>query len=120
MQSFIEKLEDDFDTVSAMTLVFEFQTYINSGIDESLFSLEEAKSLVDLIKSWDEVIWILDFSLLDTSIEIPEEIEKLALDRMDAKISKNWKLADEIRDSILGKWWKMIDEKDGKFTIEKV
>lgn len=56
MQSFIEKLEDDFDTVSAMTLVFEFQTYINSGIDESLFSLEEAKSLVDLIKSWDEVI----------------------------------------------------------------
>ena len=65
MQDFIEKLEDDFDTNSAMTIVFEYQSYINSGIDDELFSLEEAKSLVDLMRSWNEVIGILDFLLLE-------------------------------------------------------
>jgi cysteinyl-tRNA synthetase len=90
MQAFIEKLEDDFDTVSAMTVVYEYQGYVNSGIDETLFSSEEAKSLVDLLRSWDEVLGILDFSLLESSLEIPEEIKKLALDRVDSKLAKNW------------------------------
>ena len=65
MQDFIEMLEDDFDTNSVMTVVFEFQSYVNSGIDEESFSLEEAKSLIDLMKSWNEVIAILDFGLLE-------------------------------------------------------
>lgn len=90
MQEFIEKLENDFDTVSAMTVVFQYQSYINSGIDDELFSLEEGKSLIELLKSWDEVLGILDFSLLDSKIEIPEDITQLALDRVDAKIAKNW------------------------------
>ncbi len=90
MQEFIEKLENDFDTVSAMTVVFEYQSYINSGIDDELFSLEEGKSLIDLLKSWDEVLGLLDFSLLDSNIEIPEDITRLALDSVDAKIAKNW------------------------------
>jgi cysteinyl-tRNA synthetase len=120
MQDFIEQLEDDFDTVSAMTIVFEFQSYVNSGIDDGLFSLEEAKSLVDLMQSWDEVIGILDFSLLEDTKEIPGEITKLALDRLDAKIAKNWWEADRIRDELTTKWWKMIDEKNDGWRVEKV
>ena len=65
MQAFIEKLEDDIDTVGAMTVVFEFQSYVNSGIDDEVFSLEEAKSLVDIMRSWDAVLGIFDFSLLE-------------------------------------------------------
>lgn len=120
MQWFIEKLEDDFDTVSMMTLVFEFQSYINTGIDDEAFSLEEAKSLVDMVRSWDEVLGILDFSLLETNTDIPDDIMKLALDRFDAKTTKNWTEADRIRDELISKWWKMIDEKDGKWRVEKV
>lgn len=90
MQDFLECLEDDFDTNSAMTIIFEFQSYINSGIDEEIFSVEEAKSLVDLLRSWNEVIALFDFDLLESKEVIPEEITKLALDRLDAKIAKNW------------------------------
>lgn len=103
MQDFIEKIEDDFDTLGAMTIIFEFQSYINSGIDDELFSLEEAKSLIDLLRSWNEVVAIFDFSLLENSEIIPEEITKLALDRIDAKIAKNWAEADRIRDVLVGK-----------------
>ena len=120
MQDFIEKIENDFDTLGAMTIIFEFQSYINSGIDDELFSLEEAKSLIDLLRSWNEVVAIFDFSLLENSEIIPEEITKLALDRIDAKIAKNWAEADRIRDMLVGKWWKMIDEAGGKWRVEKV
>lgn len=118
MQEFIEKLEDDFDTVGAMTLVFAVQSYINTGIDDEAFSLEEAKSLIDLLKSWNEVLAIFDFDLLREEL-LPENIEKLALDRFDAKLAKNWTEADRIRDELFTLGYKMIDEKDG-WRVEKI
>ena len=75
---------------------------MNSGIDEELFSLEEAKSLRDILSSWNEVIGILDFSLLESE-SLPADIETLALDRHDAKMAKNWAEADKIRDELTAK-----------------
>ena len=120
MQEFIEKLEDDFDTVWAMTLVFEFQSYVNSGIDSDLFSLEEAKSLISLLQSWEEVIGILDFSLLESTIVVPKEIEAIAVARAEAKIEKHWAEADRIRDELKSLGWQMIDEAGGKWRVERV
>jgi cysteinyl-tRNA synthetase len=91
---------------------------VNSGIDDELFSLEEARSLIDLMKSWNEVINILDFTLLESK-KLPEDIQKLALDRYDAKLAKNWAEADRIRDELVSLGWKMIDEKDG-WRMEKI
>lgn len=119
MQEFIEKLENDFDTVSAMTIVFEFQTYVNSGIDDDLFSHEELKSLIHLIQSWDEVIGILDFTLLQSE-SVPTDIEALAVARVAAKIEKNWAEADKIRDELADLGWKMIDEAGGKWRVERI
>lgn len=119
MQEFIEKLENDFDTVSAMTIVFEFQTYVNSGIDDDAFSHEELKSLLQILQSWDEVIGILDFSLLESE-EIPEDIFELAKKRIVAKYEKNWAEADRIRDELKSLGWNMIDESGGKWRVERV
>ena len=118
MQEFIEKLEENFDTLGAMTILFEYQSYINSAIDEEIFSIEEAKSIVDLLRSWNEVIAVLDFSLLEGE-KIPEEIEKLAEARMLTKKLKGWTEADKLRDQILSLGWKMIDEKEG-WRVEKI
>jgi len=118
MQEFVEKLENDFDTNSAMTVIFEFQSYVNSGIDGTVFSLEETKSLIDILRSWNEVIAILDFSLLEQE-SLPKEIEALAVARYEAKLQKNWTEADKIRDELASLGWKMIDEKDG-WRVEKI
>ena len=119
MQEFVEKLEDDFDTLSVMNLIFEYQTYINSGIDDELFSLEETKSLIDLMKSWDEVIGILDFSLLENTNTTSPEIQILLDERALAKSIKDYKRSDEIRDTITAMGYKIIDEKDGA-RVEKI
>jgi cysteinyl-tRNA synthetase len=101
MQDFIEKLEDDFDTNTAMTIVFEYQSYINAGIDDDLFSLEESKSIIALLRSWDEVLSLFDFILLEDTEIIPNEIQALGADRAEAKMQKNWAEADRIRDELL-------------------
>ena len=118
MQEFIEKLEDDFDTLVAMQLVYEYQTYINTGIDDEIFSLEEVKSMIDLMRSWNEVIAILDLGILDQIERIPNEITILLIDRNEAKIKKNYKEADRIRDELDSLGYKIIDEKNGS-RVEK-
>ncbi len=100
MQEFIEKLEDDFDTLGAMTIVFEYQTYINKSIDDALFSLEECKSIIDFLKTWNEVIAIFDFELLQNNEIIPKEMIALLAERNEAKLNKNYAVADRIRDKL--------------------
>jgi cysteinyl-tRNA synthetase len=118
MQEWVERLEDDFDTLGAMTLLYEYQTYINTGIDDELFSLGEIDSLIGLLKSWNEVIAILDFDLLDQIESIPNEITVLLIDRNEAKIKKNYTEADRIRDELDRLGYKIIDEKNGS-RVEK-
>ena len=118
MQEFVEKLEDDFDTLSVMTLIFEYQTYINSGIDDEAFSLEECKSIIELLKAWNEVLAIFDFKLLESNEVIPKEIEALLAERNEAKMNQNYTVADRIRGELDSLGYKIIDEKNGA-RVEK-
>lgn len=120
MQDFVAFLEDDFATPEALTVVFEMHSWINSSIDNEAFSLEEKKAIIGLMQAWDEVLAIYDFSLLEAKNDIPEHILKLAEARILAKNIKNWAEADKIRDEITAEGYKMIDEKDGKWRIEKI
>jgi len=63
-------------------------------------SLDEIKSLLDLYKTFNEVLAIMDFDILEENIEIlPEALKKLE-DRNKAKSEKNYKLADKLRDEL--------------------
>lgn len=119
MQEFIEKLEDDFDTLGAMAIIFEYQTYINSGIDDELFSLEECKSIIDFLKTWNEVIAIFDFELLESNEVIPKEIIALLAERNEAKLNKNYTESDRIRNELDALGYKIIDEKNGSRVERK-
>ena len=45
--------------------------------------------------------------------DIPADIRQLAEERWQARQSKDWTLADSLRDAIQAKGWKVIDNKDG-------
>lgn len=118
MQDFINGLEDDFASPMVMKTVFDLVSFINAGIDTEVFSKSEKNALIDLMKSWDQVIALFDFSLLEGTQDIPEAITKLASDRSEAKKEKNWEKADQIRHEIEALGWNMIDEKGG-WRVEK-
>ena len=118
VQAYIECLEDDIGTPEALAIVFDCFGFINSGIDSNSFSLEEKGAILDLLHSFDSVLGLFDFSLLE-STDIPAEIELLLLQRNEAKSQKNYPLADSLRDQIGESGYKIVDDKGGSH-VEKV
>ena len=75
-------------------------------IDQNVLKLDLLKSAIDLIEK-------------EKNIQIPEEIQKLAEQRWEAKKQKNWELADKLREEIKNKWYDIIDMKEG-YKLKKI
>ena len=89
MQKFVAALEDDIDTVIALTVVFELITIINRDIDNESLTTTELSSMKEILKSWDMIMGVVDWKILDT-VEIPKELIQLAQDRQNAKKIKDF------------------------------
>lgn len=118
VQHFVESLENDFDTVVALTSVFDFITRVNRDIDDESLTTQEATSVLEVFKSWDAVMGVFDWSLLETQ-SIPENIKKLAQERQEAKNNKDFSRADEIRKEVENAGYTITDSKDGPIIEKK-
>jgi len=119
MQEFVRILEDDFNTPEALALFYSLNKFTNTSIREENLSLEEFKSLLDLYKTFNEVLAIMDFDILEEKNEIPESILNKLEQRNKAKSEKNFDLADNLRDELLVEGYKIIDSRDGS-RVEKI
>ncbi len=117
MQSFVEALENDIDTLTTLTAIFEFITLVNRDIDDESLTTKEVSSVIDILKSWDMVMGVMNWSILEVS-EIPESITALAEERIAVKKNKDFTRADEIRKQIEDAGYILVDTKEG-FTVEK-
>ncbi len=95
-EKYIEKMDDDFNTADAISVIFDLIRDINTNV-----TIESSKALVeyalDLIKELGNPLGILQKS---TKANLEEEIEKLIEERQKARKEKNWVLADKIRDDL--------------------
>lgn len=73
--------------------------------------------MTDILKNWDMVMGIVDWSLLE-EISIPGNITTLAQERIEAKKNKDYSRADAIRKEIEDAGYILVDTKEG-FVIEK-
>lgn len=107
-QKFIDSMEDDINTADAVSVLFEIVKYSNSNLDE-----KSAKGLLkyiyDIFMELSNVLGILSKKeeLLD------EEILELINKRTEARKNKNYKLADEIRDTLKEKGIILEDTSEG-------
>ncbi|HDK7177078.1 TPA: cysteine--tRNA ligase [Clostridium botulinum] len=95
-EKYIEKMDDDFNTADAISVIFDLIRDVNTNI-----TIESSKELVkytlDLIRELGNPLGILQES---TKASLEEEIEKLIEERQKARKEKNWALADKIRDNL--------------------
>lgn len=107
VKRFERSMDDDFNTANALSTLFDFAKYINTNFDEnsSRDSLEKIKEIFeDLLK----VLGIkFNKEILD------DEINKLIEERQVARKNKDFKKADEIRDSLLEKGIRLKDTSTG-------
>ena len=115
-ERFVEKMDDDFNTADAISVLFDLTKDINNNVNISS-STELCKEAEALIRELGNPLGILQNQLKkDLETEIQELIDK----RQQARKDKNFALSDKIRDDLKnrnivledtpqGVRWKYID-----------
>ncbi|SKA77877.1 cysteinyl-tRNA synthetase [Clostridium sp. USBA 49] len=96
---YIEKMDDDFNTADAISVIFDLVRDINTNVTLTS-SKELVKLSLDLIRELGKPLGILQKS---TKGNLEKEIEELIAKRQQARKDKNWALADKIRDELKAK-----------------
>lgn len=93
---YIEKMDDDFNTADAISVIFDLIRDINTNVQNT-----SSKALIyhclDIIKELGDPLSILQNT---SKGNIDEEIEKLIEERQKARKERNWALSDKIRDDL--------------------
>ncbi len=96
---FEEKMEDDFNTADAISVIFELVSIINNQIKDNA-DVEILKYLKDELTSLLDILGLL-YAEKEVSKDFEEQILALIEERTNAKKDKNFALADEIRQKLL-------------------
>jgi cysteinyl-tRNA synthetase len=72
----------------------------------------DAKTAVAWLNSWNRINKVLDFE--SDGAELPEEVAKLAEARAQARLAKDFRKSDELRDKLNALGWEARDTKDGQ------
>ena len=112
-ESFVTKFEDamddDFNTADALAAVFELVKFSNTNVTGES-SAEFAGQLFTTMKDLCEV---LGLNVEKKNEILDKEIEDLIQERQEARRSKNFARADEIRDELLAKGIQLKDTREG-------
>ncbi len=105
---FVKAMEDDLNTADAISSIFELVKYTNTNFNKTT-SKQVLKKALNILMELTNVLGIL--SKKDEILE--DEILDLIDKRNKAREEKDYKLSDEIRDSLKEKGIILEDAKDG-------
>jgi len=104
-----EAMDDDFNTADAISVIFELVKFINTNTNENS-SKEFVEGLLKQLTTLADICGLI----LERKEEIlDQEIEDMIAARQAARKEKNFKLADEIRDTLLQKGIVLEDTREG-------
>jgi cysteinyl-tRNA synthetase len=113
-----DALRTDLNTAGALGSIF---TVIK---EQGSKAVPNSQAASEVAVAFHQLIFALGYDLAEVAVEkpkveAPEEIRELAQARWQAKQSKDWAAADDLRDQVQSKGWKILDRKDG-FELEEL
>jgi cysteinyl-tRNA synthetase len=110
-ERFFDALADDFNTPIAQSVLFEWVADANRRMDGG-----ERIGPGRL----EEMLWGLGLEgLLEAEDQAPEELQRLAAERDEARSARDFARADEIRDRLAGEGWEIRDTPEGARLVRK-
>ena len=106
---FEDALDDDLNISAALGFLFETIRQTNRAMDESKL---DGKTAAGWLSWWNRINQVLDFET--DGAELPEEVAKLAEARAQARLAKDFRKSDELRDKLNALGWEARDTKDGQ------
>ena len=108
-QEFEEALDDDLNISAALGFLFETIRETNRALDRTELDAASANAWLNW---WERVNSVL---VLEEEIApLPPGIAKLAEARAQARLAKDWRKSDELRDELSVRGWEARDTKDGQ------
>ena len=105
LEKFFDALADDFNTPQARAVLFDWVAEANRRMDAG-----ERVGPGRL----EEMLWGLGLeALLEVEEEAPEELQRLAAEREDARASRDFERADRIRNELAEAGWEIRDTPEG-------
>ncbi len=112
-RDFIAAMDDDLNVSKALSILFGFVREVNREVSgaSSQVSVLERKEITKLLQEFDEVLGLGIGARKKTAI--PAEITMLGQKREEARKNKDWKLADELRQTIKDRGFEIEDTSNG-------
>ena len=108
-RQFEEALDDDLNISAALGFLFEKIRETNRAMDRNELDAASANAWLNW---WKRINSVLDLEM--ETAELPVEIAKLADSRTQARLAKDWRKSDELRDELSARGWEARDTKDGQ------
>jgi cysteinyl-tRNA synthetase len=112
LEHFDQSLDDDLNTAEALAAIFEYVRDANTAMDGGEFRAAEAAPALALLDRFDSIVDVLRPSEKQSGMS-DAEVDARIQERNQAKKSKNFKLADEIRGQLLEAGVILEDTKEG-------
>src|SRR5436190_3003336 len=107
---FEDALDDDLNISGALGVLFETISETNLALDLGKLDSDAARLR---LQWWERIDRVLAVSGEET-VALPAEITALAEARTQARLAKEWRKSDELRDELAAKGWEVRDTKDGQ------
>jgi cysteinyl-tRNA synthetase len=108
-EDFEATLDDDLNISGALGVLFETIRETNRRMDSAEMSGQEAKAWLEWWKQVDHTL-----AISAEEAELPAEITALAEARVQARLAKDWRKSDQLRDELAARGWEARDTKDGQ------
>lgn len=101
-ERFIEHMDDDLNAARALAALFDLVHQIEDWLNDDRLNREDATAILAFFEELNGVLGIF-YTLPGEGVEktLPDDALTLIQQREEARRSRNWKRADEIRDQLL-------------------
>ncbi len=107
--NFSGAISDDLNISAALGVVFDYVREANTLLDHAQISRKEADEAIDVLRKINSVIGVMTFEEAKAPAEILDMLEQ----RERARRSKDWALADQLRDAIIAAGFTIEDTAHG-------
>jgi cysteinyl-tRNA synthetase len=112
LAQFEAALDDDLNTAEALGAIFEYVRETNTAMDAGEFLAGNAAGALDLLARFDSIFDVLEPTVAGNALT-GDQIEAKINERAQAKKSRNFNRADEIRKELLEQGVILEDTKEG-------
>jgi len=109
IERFEAALDDDLNISGALGVLFDGIRDSNRALDEQTLDGAAAHRWLQWWTRIDQVL-----AITETRAGIPDDIAALGEARLQARLAKDWRRSDELRDELAAKGWEARDTKDGQ------